>query len=223
MLMSCIHRAGVVCISNDGRKNGCHCKATRLCRTRSRRSISLDSSENGGPDIWIRLPRHKWSKSWSNIEDSCGFLKGKLYGHPFAGVLWERQFVKVSLELRWRTVPNGECLFVHRAQGFFLSENVDDIKKGWKRAEYGSHVEKLMKQVDLGERTSSLDHIYLGCTQRECKPNESVIEEYRTCSNHEYPPEQLKSHLGVNNFTQKRSRGPTIWGRSREKVRRTRL
>ena len=21
------------------------------------------------PDAWIRLPRHKWTKSWSNIED----------------------------------------------------------------------------------------------------------------------------------------------------------
>ena len=21
------------------------------------------------PDIWIRLPRHRWRKSWSNIED----------------------------------------------------------------------------------------------------------------------------------------------------------
>ena len=36
-----------------------------------------------------------------------------------------------------------------------------------------------MKLVDLGEPTSFLDHVYLGCTQRECKPNESNIEEYR--------------------------------------------
>ena len=36
-----------------------------------------------------------------------------------------------------------------------------------------------MKLVDLGERTTFLDHVYLGCTQRECKSNESIIEEYR--------------------------------------------
>ena len=33
--------------------------------------------------------------------------------------------------------------------------------------------------VDLGEPTSFLDHVYLGCTQRECKPNETIIDEYR--------------------------------------------
>ena len=29
----------------------------------------------------------------------------------------------------------------------------------------------LMKDVDLGEPTSFLDHVYLGCTQRECMSN----------------------------------------------------
>ena len=38
--------------------------------------------------------------------------------------------------------------------------------------------EKLMKNVDLGEPTSFLDHVHLGCTQRGCKPNESIVEEH---------------------------------------------
>ena len=38
---------------------------------------------------------------------------------------------------------------------------------------------KLMKLVDLGEPTSSLDHVYLGCTQREGTANESIIDQYR--------------------------------------------
>ena len=38
---------------------------------------------------------------------------------------------------------------------------------------------KLMKLVDLGEPTSFLDHIYLECTQRECKANESIIDQHR--------------------------------------------
>ena len=37
---------------------------------------------------------------------------------------------------------------------------------------------KLMKHVDPDETDSFLDHVYLGCTQRECKPNEIIIEEY---------------------------------------------
>ena len=35
-----------------------------------------------------------------------------------------------------------------------------------------------MKNVDLDEPISFLDHVYLGCTQRECKPNETIIEQY---------------------------------------------
>ena len=36
-----------------------------------------------------------------------------------------------------------------------------------------------MTLVDLGEPTPFLDHVYLGCTQRECKSNENMIEEYK--------------------------------------------
>ena len=36
-----------------------------------------------------------------------------------------------------------------------------------------------MKLVDLGELRSFLDHVCLGCTQRECKSNESVVDENR--------------------------------------------
>ena len=35
------------------------------------------------PDIWIRLPRHKWPKSWSSMENPDVPLERNLYGHPF--------------------------------------------------------------------------------------------------------------------------------------------
>ena len=50
------------------------------------------------PDIWIRPPKHKWPKSWSSMEDLVVPLERHLYGHPQAGLLWERQFEKVPLE-----------------------------------------------------------------------------------------------------------------------------
>ena len=46
------------------------------------------------PDIWIRLPKHKWHKSWPSMEDPVVPLERNLYGHPLAGLLWERQFGK---------------------------------------------------------------------------------------------------------------------------------
>ena len=50
------------------------------------------------PDIWIRQPRHKWPKSWSSMEDPVVPLERNLYGHPLAGLLWERQFEKILLQ-----------------------------------------------------------------------------------------------------------------------------
>ena len=38
-------------------------------------------------------------------------------------------------------------------------------------------LKKLMKNVEIDEPTSFLDHVYLGRTQCECKPNETIIEQ----------------------------------------------
>ena len=85
------------------------------------------------PDIWIRLPGHKWPKSWSSMEDPVVPLERNLYGHPLAGLLWERQFEKVLLKHGWGKIPNWECLFVHREKGLFLFVYVDDIKLAGKK------------------------------------------------------------------------------------------
>ena len=57
-------------------------------------------------DIWIRLPRHKWPKSWSSMEDPVVLLERYLYGHLLAGLLWERQFEKILLKHGWEKIPN---------------------------------------------------------------------------------------------------------------------
>ena len=51
--------------------------------------------------------------------------------------------------------------------------------------------------------TSFLDHVFLGCTQRECKPNEIIInQKKRNCSNHELLPPQLNYYQDGRNLTQ---------------------
>ena len=37
----------------------------------------------------------------------------------------------------------------------------------------------LNKEVDLGEPTSFLDHVYLGCTQRQCEISKDIVDNYR--------------------------------------------
>ena len=38
----------------------------------------------------------------------------------------------------------------------------------------------LNKEVDLGEPTAFLDHVYLGCTQRQCQTSKDTVDNYRT-------------------------------------------
>ena len=61
------------------------------------------------PDIWIRVPQHKWPKSWSSMEGPVVPLERNQHGHPLAGLSWERQFEKVLLTYGWEKVPNWEC------------------------------------------------------------------------------------------------------------------
>ena len=38
----------------------------------------------------------------------------------------------------------------------------------------------LNREVDLGEPTSFLDHVYLGCTQRQCEISKDIVDNHRT-------------------------------------------
>ena len=114
------------------------------------------------------------------MEDPVVPLERNLHGHPLAGLLWERQFEKVLLKHGWEKIPNWECLFVHREKGLFLSVYVDDIKLAGKKHNIDPMWKVLNKEVDLGEPTSFLDHVYLGCTQRQCEISKDIVDNYRT-------------------------------------------
>ena len=128
------------------------------------------------PDIWIRLPRHTWPKSWSNSEDPVVPLERNLYGHPLAGLgkaIWENP-VEIPLK-----VSNWECFFVHCENEIFLSVYVDDIKLAGKEKNINSMWKILNKEVDLEDPTSFLDHVHLGCTQRRCEISKDIVDNYR--------------------------------------------
>ena len=153
------------------------------------------------------LPRHTWPKSWMNIEDPVVPLERNLYGHPLAGLLWDRQYEEVLLGLGWKKVRNLECLFVHRRQGLFLSEHVDDIKMAGTKQSMAPVWKKVMKNVDLDEPTSFLDHVYLRCTQRDCASNDSLVKQCKEMC----LLEVQNNFLDGKNLMQKPLHGPTIW------------
>ena len=60
-------------------------------------------------------------------------LERNLYGHPLAGLLWERQFEEALSELGPEKEPTWECLFVHGKQGLFLLVYVEAINMAGKK------------------------------------------------------------------------------------------
>ena len=160
-------------------------------RTSSRLSTSLHPGQNGRCTIIVqnsevRLSRYldtstktHMATTWSSMEDPVVPLERNLYGHPLAGLLWERRFEKILLKYGWEKFSNKE-LFVHREKGLFLSVYVDDIKLAGKKQNLDPMWKVQNKEVDLGEPASCLDHVYLGCTQRQCEKSKNTVDNYRT-------------------------------------------
>ena len=71
-------------------------------------------------------------------------------------------------------------VFVHREKGLFLSVKVDDVKFDGKKRDINPMWKVLNKEVVWVEPTSFLDHVYLGCTQRQCEITQEIVDNYRT-------------------------------------------
>ena len=103
-----VHWTRITSITNDSSKgHGYHLQTAWVRRSGSRCSICTHPGKNGRcstifwkfqnrnvQDIWIRLPRHEWPKSWSSMEDPVVPLERNLYGHPLTGLfmwtaIWE--------------------------------------------------------------------------------------------------------------------------------------
>ena len=56
---------------------------------------------------------------------------------------------------------------------------VDDIKLAGRKQNIDPMRKVLNKEVDLGEPPSFLDHVYLGCTQKQCEISKDIVDNYR--------------------------------------------
>ena len=88
--------------------------------------------------------------------------------------------LKILLKYGWEKVHNWECFSEHREKGLFLSVYVDDIKLAGKKQNIDPMWKVLNKEVDLGEPTSFLDHVYRVCTQRQCEISKDIVGNCRT-------------------------------------------
>ena len=76
-----------------------------------------------------------------------------------------------------------------------MAEKKQNIVPVWK---------KLMKNFDLDEPTSFLDHAYLGCTK-------IIVDEYIKMFESRISAGAIEKYQGGKNLTQRRSHGPSTW------------
>ena len=74
----------------------------------------LGNSKEFQAQTWITLPRSRRPTWWDEIEDPVCLLKRNVYGHPIAGLIWEKFCQKQLKKLGFELVPGWECLFVQK-------------------------------------------------------------------------------------------------------------
>ena len=77
---------------------------------------------------------------------------------------------------------------------------VDDIKLAGKKRNIDPMWKVLNQEVDLGEPTSFLDHVHLGCTQRQCQVSKDIVDNYRAMSESRISAGELKHFHTLRNF-----------------------
>ena len=127
------------------------------------------------------------------MEDPVVPLERHLYGHPLAGLLWENVIWENPIEIRF-----GESFQL----GMSLCSSWKRIilicvcgwhQIGWKETQHWSDVESTHQRSWCGRTNTFLDHVYLGCTQRQCEISKDIVDNYRTCLNPECLQVQLKN------------------------------
>ena len=72
-----------------------------------------------------------------------------------------------------------------------------------------------MKDIDLGEPTSSLEHVHLRCTRRECQISKDVVDNYRSLFESRISAESMEKYQKqkpLGNLMPKRYfHGPMTW------------
>ena len=129
------------------------------------------------PDIWIRLPRHKIAQIMVQYGRSSRSSWAKSVRSSFSRTVMGKAIRESSIRTRsGKSSKMGMFIRQPRKKDYsslcmwttlnWLDTN-RNINPTWTI---------LMREVDLGEPTSFLDHVYLGCTQRECQISKDIVD-----------------------------------------------
>ena len=132
-------------------------------------------------ETWIPLPKHAWPDEWKKVgyvDPVCPF-RLSLYGHPMAGVHWERHCHARLKEAGFQPIPGWECLFVHWDLQVMLSVYVADFKMADKTENIPKACAKIQDSYIKLDKIPPFDH-YLGGGQKPTKITHKDAEERLT-------------------------------------------
>ena len=131
-------------------------------------------SESDCPAIWIRSPRHRCKRLAENSRTRCS-SREEFVRSSMSRIALGKTVRKGPGTKRMGESPGVESL----QQEFLLFVYVDDIKMVWKKTIYNPCGKDGCNKLILKKRTQFLDQVYLGCTQRELKPNKKLFDAYK--------------------------------------------
>ena len=150
------------------------------------------------PDIWIRLPRHKWPKSWSSMEDPVVLLSVIC-----TVILWQDCYGKGNLRKSYSNIDGRKFQIVNVSS--YTVKRVILIcvcgwhQVGWKDTNYYSDVESTQQRSWFGRANIILWSCILGMYSK------TVWNKQRYCW-------QLQNHVWITNF-RKRNWKTTMIGK----------
>ena len=101
----------------------------------------LKMPESECPEIWIRLPRLKWTRSWSSMEDPVVPLERNMYGRPTGRTIMGKAIRESLIETRLGEGFQLGMLIRTPRKRIILVCVRGRHKIGWKETEHRSNVE----------------------------------------------------------------------------------
>jgi hypothetical protein len=100
-----------------------------------------------------------------------------LYGHPLAGLLWDKCSQRRLQQAGFEKVKGWESLYVHNELQVFLGVYVDDFHMAGKSTGMKKAWELIKTNITLGKIEPFAGNTYLGCTQHDVEVPENEVKE----------------------------------------------
>ena len=143
----------------DGQAADAVSASTQVKMEDAHKLVKIPKSEC--PDMWIRLPRHKWPKSCPVWKTQSFFFSG-ICTVIFCLDCCGKGDLKILLQHGWEKVSKWECLFRHHEKSYFYLCTWMAPKVAGKKHNIDPVWKVLNKEVDLREPTSIFPSCILG-------------------------------------------------------------